>query len=229
MRPQEAEDWLRLACSPWLLPRDPIDSAQLIALLNGGVPLRASTREYKAIHARIAKSGLRTWRLLGQDRYERAEGEQLAALWAARGITTERISQSDKGSHSLATAGRVDSRSAGEKLGRLRKSGEPLDDATVARMAPEIPGSVKLGHRWWFDEEQLESWIEKSAAAGDGIHEPKRDRDGEIIGGGGGKVVLGCAASGCIETFERPWSELYEMRDGEIVKQDVFVYCSVEH
>ena len=147
MRPQEAEDWLRLACSPWLLPRDPIDSAQLIALLNGGVPLRASTREYKAIHARIAKSGLRTWRLLGQDRYERAEGEQLAALWAARGITTERISQSDKGSHSLATAGRVDSRSAGEKLGRLRKSGEPLDDATVARMAPEIPGSVKLGHR----------------------------------------------------------------------------------
>ena len=59
LRPEEAEDWLRQVWVPWPPPADPIDSPQTIALLNRGVPLRATTREYKAVLARLGRSGVR--------------------------------------------------------------------------------------------------------------------------------------------------------------------------
>ena len=118
---------------------------------------------------------------------------------------------------------------AGEKLARLRKSREPLDDATIARLAPEIPGALKQGRRWWFAEKPFEDFVELLASTGAVIRKPKRDAQGNTIGRGGGKVIIGCRAARCSEVVERPWLTLYEIRDGEIVKQNVFVYCSVEH
>lgn len=218
-RPADVEEWLQAVTSPWPLPADPIKSAQAIALLNGS-PLPATSPEYRKLHARLAHAaGLRSWQILGQRRYSQAEVEQLIATNAERDLPNDRIPQSRKGEQGVSSH-LVNADRAGEILGVRRRSGEPVSATTVTAWANKglIP-AVKLNGRWWFDPDVL--------ATVEPPHEPKRGPSGEVVGNGGGKVEVGCAAAGCSEVLKLPWSTVYDIVNG--VKTKRYVYHSIEH